>query len=87
MSPYIDKLERLPLNHAIEKLATEIDNEGELNYTISRLIKLLMDKWGEKYNNHNKFIGALMCVILELYRKKTAPYEDGKEIINGTIWD
>jgi len=85
--PYINKNDRLPLNHAIEKLAIEIDNGGELNYTISRLIKLLIDKWGERYTNYEKIVGALMCIMMELYRKRTGPYEDKKEIENGTIWD
>ena len=85
--PYIDPNDRLPLNHAIEKLAIEIDNGGELNYTISRLIKLLIDKWGERYTNYEKIVGALMCIMMELYRKRTGPYEDKKEIENGTIWD
>jgi len=85
--PYINKNDRLPLNHAIEKLAMEIDNEGELNYTISMLIRLLIGKWGEKYKNYNAFMGVLTCVMFELYRKKIGIYEDKKEIENETIWD
>lgn len=49
--------------------------EGEINYTITRII-LATDP--EKYKDHEAIIGRLMSIILEYYRRKVAPYEDTK---------
>ena len=63
----------------------DIDTPGELNYTISKLIDLLMLRQGEKYEHYNAIIGVLECAKLELYRKKISIYEDLKEKENGQI--
>ena len=34
----------------------------------------------------NEAIGALECATLELYRRKVAPYEDGKIAENGEVY-
>lgn len=83
--PYIKKEDRPKLDKLIEALSMNIENEGELNYTITRLIHLLVKKWGESYSTYNKLIGVLSCVDKEFYRKKTVPYEKQKEFENGDI--
>lgn len=83
--PYIKKENRPKILNKIKSLSMEIDNPGELNYTISKLIDLLMKRQGEKYDYYNAVIGVLECVKLELYRRKVAPYENKKIGENGDI--
>lgn len=85
MSPYIKKEDRPKILNKIKSLSMEIDNEGELNYAISKLIHLLVEKWGEKYVNYNRIMGVLSCVAFELYRKRISDYEDLKEKENGEL--
>ena len=59
---------------------------GELNFLVTRLCDAFLMKTGLSYKNLNQAIGALECAKLELYRKIAAPYEDKKEIANGTVY-
>ena len=59
-------------------------NAGELNYLFTRLTHKYL-KNNESYQAYNDIIGALEGCKLELYRKRTALYEDKKEKINGPI--
>ena len=83
--PYIKKEDRPKILNKIKTLSMDIESSGELNYTISKLIDLLMQKWGEKYENYNAILGVLEAAKLELYRRKVAPYEDTKIESNGDI--
>jgi hypothetical protein len=60
--------------------------DGALNYIITRL---LHEAYGVKasphYQDFNAAIGVLESVKLELYRRYTAPYEDGKIVDNGDV--
>ena len=84
--PYIKAEDRPKILNKLKSLSMEIDSSGELNYTISKLIDLLMQKWGEKYENYNAVMGVLTNVQFELYRRKVAPYEDKKIAENGDIY-
>ncbi len=88
--PYIIKEKRNALDPAISNLTTAFkalnDDEnfaGNLNYVISKLLKTLYP--APNYQRFNDMIGALECCKLELYRKRIAPYEDGKERENGPV--
>lgn len=59
---------------------------GHLNYQITMLCKDYIRMCGENYKTYNDLIGALECAKLELYRRKTAPYEDTKIAENGDVW-
>lgn len=84
--PYITQDRRKRFDYDILSLFKFIENEGDLNYCITKLCHLLIKrKWGLSYKTLNKVIGVLGCVKLELYRKVTAPYEDIKENENGPI--
>ena len=85
MSPYIKQEDRYKMEDRIRRLAERIETEGELNFTITKLCHIMMEKWGSKYKDHNATVGVLMCVLLELYRRKTGPYEDTKIEENGDI--
>lgn len=90
--PYIRQSERNALISYIDSLGDEIDGlcryygqhrDGLLNYTITKLIKDLYPD--AKYHDWNEVIGMLECCKLEVYRKMIGPYEDLKEIENGSV--
>ncbi len=88
--PYILKEKRAVLDPAVLELAEafrKLDDDGNfagnLNYVITRLFSALYPN--PNYQRFNDIVGALECCKLELYRKKTAPYEDIKEQENGPV--
>ena len=88
--PYIVREKHKILDPAIQNLVEsfrELNDDrnfaGNLNYVITRLFYLLNP--APNYQRFNDMIGALECCKLELYRKKTAPYEDIKERENGPV--
>jgi len=93
--PYIKQDKRAVLDQHINNLHRalvdlELDDpnnntEGNLNYTITRLIKLVYGQVTSSYRDVNDVIGMLECIKLEYYRKLAAPYEDVKEIENGVV--
>lgn len=57
---------------------------GELVYAIYRLcLNVLPEK--PSFVSYAVVMGALVCTMLELYRRKIAPYEDEKIKDNGDI--
>ena len=59
---------------------------GELNYCFTLLAVEYLKNKGERYQTYNDIIGALECAKLEMYRRKTAPYEDKKITENGDVY-
>lgn len=90
--PYIKQEKRDDLDPAIDQLyhllvGMEADDEnnnmeGNLNYTITRLLRMC---YGRSYSEFNSAIGVLNCVILEHYRTQAGPYEDQKKYENGDV--
>lgn len=83
--PYIKKEDRKLYQDCLYELSNTIDNEGELNYCISTLLHLLLEREGVCYKNINKLIGVLECAKLELYNRIASPYESIKSVENGDI--
>ena len=90
--PYIlqDKRDRLdPLINALhaELVSLESDDEsnnmeGNLNYLITRLIRMV---YGMSYAEVNAAMGMLECIKQEHYRTQAGPYEDQKKFENGDV--
>jgi len=90
--PYIKQHKRTVLDPAIDELhrslvELELDNddnnlEGNLNYAITRLLKMC---YGESYAEINDAMGVLTCIAFEYYRRVAAPYEDQKIFDNGDV--
>jgi len=59
---------------------------GELNYSITLLLIQYLKTKGENYQTYNDIMGALEGAKLEAYRRKVAPYEDTKIILNGEVY-
>lgn len=72
---YILKEHRGEIEEQVEKLACEIENEGELNFAITRLIIHYVKKVGVCYATVNTVVGVLTCVMNEYYRRVIVPYE------------
>ena len=84
--PYIKQLRRLQIDTVtIENSKSEINNPGELNYVITRLIDNYHSRRGD-YQSVNDVVGALEGAKLEFYRRVAAPYEDQKAMENGDVY-
>lgn len=83
--PYIKKEDRKVFDECLYELSNTIDNEGELNYCISTILHLYLEREGVRYAQINKLIGVLECAKMELYRQIAGPYESAKFIENGDI--
>jgi len=81
--PYIKAAKRAHIDRVVDLLSGWIDNEGELNYAIT---KLLLARKPENYAAFNNLIGVLECCKLEFYRRAVAEYEDKKAAINGDVY-
>ena len=84
--PYIKESQRgrldVLINPLINKLTTA--HEGEVNYTITRIIDGIYGQGG--YAVFNRAMGVLECVRQEFYRRRIAPYEDQKKEENGEVY-
>ena len=89
--PYIKKKDRIILDDSIESLAIRIATydgmAGRFNYSISKMIDIILTQRGLNYANMNEIIGALECIKLELYRRIASPYEDKKIKENGDVYN
>jgi hypothetical protein len=92
--PYIPEEDRKKIDHFVDSMphAAHIDSAGKLNYAISRLIHQYMfasmARNGQSklsYSLLNEVHGVLHCADMELYRTVTAPYEDSKVEVNGSV--
>jgi len=83
--PYITPERRETFDDVLEKMAPEVQSEGELNYCIYKLATLVVDRIGESYSNLSMCSSAMEHAKLEWYRRRLAPYEDVKIAENGDI--
>jgi len=65
---------------------SQAQTAGELNFQITRLVWGFVQRKGANYEAINAAVGALECAKLELYRRRAAPYEDGKIQQNGDVY-
>jgi hypothetical protein len=90
MCPYIKQEERKDykklLNDIINIFEFHGYNPGNLNYLICKLVMVCLQEEGISYTNANKWIGALECAKLEIYRKIISKYEDEKCKENGEVF-
>lgn len=86
--PYIKKEDRPALDATLAPLIThlrslpEADQDGALNYSITKILKAL---YPVKYVHLNRAMGVLSAVTHEFYRRVIGPYEDTKITENGDV--
>jgi hypothetical protein len=81
------KEDRIKFEEPVQKLADNIETDGDLNYCISLLMHKILQKRGKKYQNMNNIMGAIDCAKMEFYRTVASPYEDIKKEENGSVSD
>jgi len=64
----------------------KIDNPGELNYCITKLVTMYLQGKDLKYQVINDIVGALEGAKQEFYRRIAVPYEMQKEAENGDVF-
>ena len=88
--PYIPEVDRDKFDEVFDFLWSKIDthgiSNGELNYIITGICLLYIDKHKLSYNTGSDIIKALECAKLEFYRRTMAPYEDSKLRQNGDVY-
>lgn len=84
--PYISHKVRDDLKHKISYGGRSIEDAGELNYMITRMVDQYLKDKNLSYASINEVIGVLECAKLELYRRIAAPYEDIKISQNGDVY-
>lgn len=87
--PYIkDTSTRYAIDDGVaDHLNPYIITEGDLNYTITRLVDSYASRNGKlSYASINTVIGVLSCVLQEYYRRVAAPYENSKCQENGDVY-
>ena len=63
------------------------ETAGELNFVITSLIAAYQRKKGLSYRTINDIVGALEGAKLEYYRRIAVPYENGKMLDNGDVYE
>lgn len=76
----------MPYVTLAEKQIVFAETAGQLNYQITcKLLDYLATK-GERYQTYCDIEGVLSHASKEMYRRKTAAYEDKKILENGDIF-
>ncbi|MEW5773359.1 MAG: hypothetical protein AB1916_07515 [Thermodesulfobacteriota bacterium] len=83
--PYIPADRRPRFDPHLEQAAAQIETEGDLNYCITKLAALFLERVGTNYANLALCASAMEHAKLEWYRRRTAPYEDKKILENGDV--
>ncbi len=83
--PYVNEPDREQLDPFIEALGEQIENVGDLNYTVTRLVLKHLIRQGISYANFNAEMGMFLCALLEMYRRVGVIYEELKIKQNGDV--
>lgn len=79
--PYIKQKRR----DALRKKGHDMEGPGELNYILYRIVLLYLEHRGESYQTYCDIEGVLGHIAKEVYRRRTASYEDKKIAENGDV--
>lgn len=79
--PYLDRTTK---NH-LDSGEIQPSEPGHLTYMLYTLCLRYLNIKGKRFFVLCEIMGALLCTILELYRRVVAPYEDKKIQENGDV--
>ena len=82
--PYIKQDNRRVVDTVLE--VPVMENAGELNYVLTKVIKDYLQQFGSSYQTMNDIVGALDGAKVEFQRRIVAPYEDSKIQANGDVY-
>lgn len=86
--PYIPPDQRPDIDKILEPLIVHLknlppeDQDGALNYSVTKVLKNLYEP---RYFNYNRAMGVLSSIQAEWYRRDVGPYEDKKIQENGDV--
>lgn len=69
----------------IKALFKELKTKGDMNYAITRILHLFIQREGKICVNLDYAMGIVKCAKQDFYSKVVAPYEEEKIILNGDI--
>lgn len=83
-----EKVEELieETNRSFRDIGGELKTAGELNYTVTQLIRGYFIDNGGRYQQINDVVGALDSAKAEFQRRIVGPYEDLKIKDNGDVY-
>lgn len=84
--PYIPITRRELLDEYLLPVSKIVQNEGELNYVITKLLILVYPKADEHYKDHNTVLGLLEAVKAEWIRRRMNDYEETRRHLNGDVY-
>lgn len=89
--PYIKQDRRLKLDPEINGLADTLNghldsDKGDLNYSITQLVRAYLNAKGISYSTLSDVTGILNDVKTEFERRVVAPYEDEKILQNSDVY-
>ena len=89
--PYIDPQDKQDFGAGLLEIQEVIRHRGisngELNYLITTLGLMYLDRHGRSYNTISDVVKALECAKLEFYHRVARPYEDKKCEQNGDVYE
>ena len=80
MTPYIRQDRRQEIDHQ----GAAPSNTGELTYALYRACLDYLPE-NARFADYSEVVAALECTKLEFYRRRLAPYEDGKIEQSGDV--
>lgn len=88
--PYIPDKDKVKFDRDLIDLQHSINaygiSNGELNYLITQLGIMYLNKHGKSYNTISDVVKAMECAKLEFYARVARPYEDEKIEQNGDVY-
>ena len=86
--PYVDKVtkRKVGVDFLRRKEDIFISTAGELNYIITKFLKIYMRDRVKNYTLFNEVMGVLGSATAEFYRRVMVPYEDKKIEDNGDVY-
>lgn len=88
--PHVEEYQREKLNPILGIVVEKIEDLGELNYAITRLMLGVLNKrapgGSPRYQQFLEIYGTPLAAAAEFYRLKVAPYENEKIKVNGSAY-
>lgn len=82
--PYIEQERRIVI---LNDPDVHIENTGELNYILTKIVIGYMEYHGKSYDTLSQITAALDDVKDEFRRRVVHPYEDSKKQENGDVYE
>lgn len=87
--PYIKKEDRERYEYIayglVKQWGLEKPSPGDLNYVLTTVCQMFMERSDKRYQDYNDVVGALEGAKLEFYRRQVATYENKKIEENGDL--